>query len=333
MLECSGLIISHPDKELNGQPFCHLGRAFNPQCLSARISANTLDEMAFDGSSKLFYLAAVPHTDWALMFVMDKASIMAEATELVRWTSTVGVLFLVGFGLLLVFKSQFRDLECLVKALNDIAEGEGDLSVRIEIRNQHDEVGMLAAGFNRFVERLHGMISRMSDIAQQLAGQAQETRHSAGSNSQSIEVHQDQVTMMATVVTEMASATEEIASNAELTAQSAVGLAGSGQQQVLQNQEPIRSLVQKVDIASQIIGELNEHSQKINSILLTINGIAEQTNLLALNAAIEAARAGEQGRGFAVVADEVRVLSQRTHASTQEIRIMIETLQKPLPRQ
>ncbi|WP_345886660.1 methyl-accepting chemotaxis protein [Shewanella algae] len=333
MLERSGLIISHPDKDLNGQQFSRLGSAFNPQWLSARISANTLDEMAFDGSSKLFYVAAVPHTDWALMFVMDKASIMAEATELAWWMSAVGVLFLVGFGLLLVlvFKSQFRDLERLAKALNDIAEGEGDLTVRIETRNQHDEIGMLAAGFNRFVERLHGMISRMSDIAQRLGGQAQETRHSAESNSQSIEVQQDEVTMVATAVTEMASATEEIASNAELTAQtaqSAVGLAGSGQQQVLQSQESIRSLAQEVDTASQIIGELNEHSQKINSILLTISGIAEQTNLLALNAAIEAARAGEQGRGFAVVADEVRVLSQRTHASTQEIQTMIETLQK-----
>ena len=97
---------------------------------------------------------------------------------------------------------------------------------------------------------------------------------------------------------------------------------------IARNQNSITNLAQQVECASNIIQELEKNAQQINTILSTIQGIAEQTNLLALNAAIEAARAGEQGRGFAVVADEVRVLSKRTHSSTEEIRAMIETLQR-----
>jgi methyl-accepting chemotaxis protein len=131
-------------------------------------------------------------------------------------------------------------------------------------------------------------------------------------------------------VTEMASATQEIASHAEQTARAAQDSTGStheGRQLVLNSKHSINNLASEVSEASKVIGDLNQHAQDISTILATIQGIAEQTNLLALNAAIEAARAGEQGRGFAVVADEVRVLSQRTHSSTQEIKATIETLQ------
>jgi len=130
-------------------------------------------------------------------------------------------------------------------------------------------------------------------------------------------------------VTEMSSATQEIAGNAERTADSArdsVKLSNAGQQQVDKSQQSIETLAQEVSSAGNIIAELNKHAQQINSILSTISGISEQTNLLALNAAIEAARAGEHGRGFAVVADEVRMLSSRTHESTKEIEEMISAL-------
>ncbi|MFB2659654.1 methyl-accepting chemotaxis protein [Shewanella mangrovisoli] len=333
MVDKTGLIISHPKSQLNNEQLNKIDNNFTPSWLSQRANANTLEERELDGETQLIYVAAVPSTDWELVFVMNKDEIMSQATTLAWWMSAVGAGLLVIFGLVLVaiFKIQFKDLERVALALNDIAEGDGDLTVRIHTANSHDEIGILASGFNRFVERLHGMISRMHKIAGQLEYQAQGSSASATDNSQRIAVQQDEVTMVATAVTEMASATEEIASNAEHTAQTAqdaVGLSNHGQKQVMQSQQSIRNLANEVETAGRIISELNEHSQKINSILLTISGIAEQTNLLALNAAIEAARAGEQGRGFAVVADEVRVLSQRTHSSTQEIQAMIETLQQ-----
>ncbi|MFB2799854.1 methyl-accepting chemotaxis protein [Shewanella seohaensis] len=333
MVDRTGLIISHPNSQLNNQQLNTIDKDFTPSWLSQRANANTLEERELDGETQLIYVAAIPSTDWELIFVMNKEEIMSQATTLAWWMSAVGAALLVLFGLVLVaiFKIQFKDLERVALALNDIAEGDGDLTMRIHTANSHDEIGILASGFNRFVERLHGMISRMHQIAGQLESQAQGSSASATDNSQRIAVQQDEVTMVATAVTEMASATEEIASNAEHTAQTAqdaVGLSNHGQKQVMQSQQSIRNLANEVETAGRIISELNEHSQKINSILLTISGIAEQTNLLALNAAIEAARAGEQGRGFAVVADEVRVLSQRTHSSTQEIQAMIETLQQ-----
>ncbi|MEN0036071.1 MAG: methyl-accepting chemotaxis protein [Cellvibrio sp.] len=333
MVHKNGLIISHPDKTLNEKQITEIDNQFTVSWLAQTVSAAQLSEYELQGATKLVYATHVPGTDWSLIFIMDKQEIMAQATTLAWWMSLTGAALIILFGLILIgiFKLQFRDLERVAAALNNIAEGEGDLTVKIKTKNSHDEIGILASGFNRFVERLHGMISRMHNIAGELENQAKSSSASATQTSQRIEVQQDEVTMVATAVTEMATATEEIASNADHTAQTAQGavsLSNNGHQQVLKSQESIRALANEVETAGGIISELNSHSQKINSILLTISGIAEQTNLLALNAAIEAARAGEQGRGFAVVADEVRVLSQRTHSSTQEIQGMIETLQQ-----
>ncbi len=196
-------------------------------------------------------------------------------------------------------------------------------------------MGQLAQNFNQFVARLHGIVSRLRDVTVELAAQSRAQASGAHSRSQRVRQQQDEIVMVATAVTEMASATQEIAGNAEFAATTsgeAVKLAVAGQSQVGQSQRSITGLADEVADASQIINELDAHAQKISSILATISGIAEQTNLLALNAAIEAARAGEQGRGFAVVADEVRVLSRRTHDSTDEIQQMIETLQQTTRR-
>jgi methyl-accepting chemotaxis protein len=177
----------------------------------------------------------------------------------------------------------------------------------------------------------------MNDLVAHIRNQADDLQKNARSMAESAQVsvresgsQQQQISMVAQAMNEMTNATQEIAHHAERTSSSvgdSVTSAEQGKTQVDKTRDSIVVLADKVEQAGKVIANLNDHAQQISGILATIQGIAEQTNLLALNAAIEAARAGEQGRGFAVVADEVRVLSQRTHASTGEIQAMIGSLQ------
>ncbi|CAD7559844.1 methyl-accepting chemotaxis protein [Aeromonas hydrophila] len=337
LLDSSGLIVGHPNKELALKQIGEL----SPDLSAATFQQwgrenNELHAASLDGRDVLLAVQPVAGTDWLLAMVMYRDVLEAPLASLLWQLVGLTLVLMLVFSALLtaMFKYLFADLGRVAGALHDIAHGEGDLTVHINTRSK-DEVGQLAESFNQFVARLHGIVSRLRDVTVELAAQSRAQAAGAQSRSQRVRQQQDEIVMVATAVTEMASATQEIAGNAEFAATTsgdAVKLAVAGQSQVGQSQRSITGLADEVADASQIIVELDAHAQKISGILATISGIAEQTNLLALNAAIEAARAGEQGRGFAVVADEVRVLSRRTHDSTDEIQQMIETLQQTTRR-
>ncbi|HHQ4777635.1 TPA: methyl-accepting chemotaxis protein [Aeromonas veronii] len=337
LLDSSGLIVGHPNKELALKQIGELSPDLSAATFLQWGRENSeLHAATLDGRDVLLAVQPVQGTDWLLAMVMYRDVLEAPLASLLWQLVGLTLVLMLVFSALLtaMFKYLFADLGRVAGALHDIAHGEGDLTVHIDTRSQ-DEVGQLARNFNQFVARLHGIVSRLRDVTIELAAQSRAQAAGAHSRSQRVRQQQDEIVMVATAVTEMASATQEIAGNAEFAATTsgeAVKLAVAGQSQVGQSQRSITGLADEVADASQIINELDAHAQKISGILATISGIAEQTNLLALNAAIEAARAGEQGRGFAVVADEVRVLSRRTHDSTDEIQQMIETLQQTTRR-
>lgn len=325
------VVVAHPNEKMQLTTIANLGKGFDAASLKREINGGGFFSTTLNGEEKSVAVTAVPNTAWAIALVMDQAALEAPLNDMLMKVVLIGLLILVFVSLFTAWlvNHQLRDLNKVSDALADIANGDGDLTVRIDV-DSDDEVGKLANNFNQFVSRLHTMASNLRDITLNLNQSAAESASSAEQRSDNIRHQQDEITMVATAVTEMASATQEIAGNAEntaKTAEQAVGLTQEGNAQVGQSQSSIGNLAREVDSAVTIIEDLNGHALKISSILATIRDIAEQTNLLALNAAIEAARAGEQGRGFAVVADEVRVLSQRTHTSTEEIQSMIETLQ------
>jgi methyl-accepting chemotaxis protein len=325
-------IVAYQDESLSQQPLTKLNPQLSATQVQDLVRNSSISTISWpEQGDKLIYVANVPSTDWSLGIVVDKELAFASVSEQIQFTaiaSLVLYLIIATFSTYTITKL-LKPLQDLSSSLSQLAKGEGDLTQRIEIKRR-DEIGEVAEHVNQFLSQMQRMLADIINRSEQLVQQASQANALSMQSAQQVEVQQNDVNQIATAIHEMSATAAEVASHAEMTAdasQTSSNACQDGQKVIQKNRESIVELAEQVTAASGVISELEHNTQSINQILSTIQEIAEQTNLLALNAAIEAARAGEQGRGFAVVADEVRVLSQRTHGSTEEIRHMIETLQ------
>ncbi|WP_417538539.1 methyl-accepting chemotaxis protein [Marinobacter sp.] len=281
--------------------------------------------------------------EWSLLIELPRAAALAELTEITALLSAevsataqrqllVGIVVSVLSVLMLIVmvRSVTRPLDEIRDRMNSLSSAEGDLTHELDI-DTHAELIELASGFNAFTSRLREMINDLKAVNARVHQQASDVGTVARETEENTERQHREVDSVVAAMNEMSAAASEVAGfaseSAENARQARDGI-GFTQATLGSAVEGVSALASDMGEASEAIGHVANRSDEINRILEVIRGIAEQTNLLALNAAIEAARAGEQGRGFAVVADEVRTLASRTRESTDEISQMIEGLQQ-----
>lgn len=282
-------------------------------------------------------LANASRTDFSSLSSMvasQKKNIFSEAQSTISSSSSLnlalsGMALIIGLLLsILIARSIISPLKQLTSSIEAI-EKNSDMTLRVNIENT-DELGVAGQAFDSLLTKLQSALINVKLAANEVSSTSNSLNLSSEQTKTFVDSQRQETDMVATAMHEMAVTAEDVAQSASETAnaaQSAQAQSAQGQDVVKRTISSITKLASQMDIAASTIDEVSVSSQEIGGVLDVIRGIAEQTNLLALNAAIEAARAGEQGRGFAVVADEVRSLASRTGASTEEIQRMIEKLQ------
>ncbi|MNM35600.1 Methyl-accepting chemotaxis protein PctB [compost metagenome] len=328
LVSADGKILVHPDTTLAMKSLAEAYPKDTP-----RISSD-FSEVKVDGKTRIVTFTPIKglsSVNWyiGLSVEKDKAFSMLSHFRFSAAIATVIAVTIIIALLGVLIRFLIQPLHAMTRAMVGIADGEGDLTKRLSIVN-NDEFGILGTAFNRFVERIHGSIREVSSAT----GQVNEValRVVAASNSSMFNSDQQasRTSSVAAAINQLGAAAQEIARNAAQAsnqASDARSLAEDGQQVVDRSIVAMNKLSTMLSASSSNIESLNSKTVNIGQILEVITSISQQTNLLALNAAIEAARAGEAGRGFAVVADEVRNLAHRTQESAQQVQTMIEELQ------
>ncbi len=328
LLHRDGTILAHATPDLVLKPVGEFSADLDPAQVERIAGGDALAAIRAGGTDYFMLARAVPDTDWVLGIAMKREVVLAPLdTLLLGIVAVLALATAAAAGIAsMVLSRLLSGLRRIRNALAEIAQGEGDLTARLDIRSE-DEIGKVAQAFNTFLGRLHEMFRSLNDETARLTGGVRSLEDTMGTIAAESSQLADISSSNAATIEEITVAVSHIADNAgdaDRLMHETGDLSAKGVQQVREAASNAARTMDEVNALSTVLEQLETSSEQISGIVEVIREIADQTNLLALNAAIEAARAGEQGRGFAVVADEVRKLAERTAGATLEIGKMIE---------